>query len=125
MPEKSATEIRGLIQNSADLYFAPENQRGYGIPDFQAIHVSLKNPEILCEIPSLTTNLVGLDLKIVLPERDANALVLVCDMRGRILLKQKLSRRENTIDVSGLTAGLYLASVSYEQNQHVFRFVKK
>ncbi len=125
LPEKSATEIRGLIQGSADLYLAPENQRGYGIPDFQAIHVSLKNPEFLCEIPSLTTNLVGLDLKIVLPSQEKHSSVLICDMTGRKIMEQELNRTENTIDVSGLTTGLYLANLLYLQNQYVFRFIKK
>jgi serine protease AprX len=125
LPEKSATEIRGLIQSSADLYLAPENQRGYGIPDFESIPVSLQVSECLRESPKIATNSVEINLKVVLPERNAEALLVVSDMRGRILLKQKLNHRENKIDVSGLNTGLYLANVWYGQNQHVFQFIKK
>lgn len=124
LPDKTATELRTLIQNSGDLYNAPEEQRGYGVPDFEMIHASLKNPEILCEIPRLKTNLVDLDLKIVLPNQMKHASVLVCDITGRKIIQQEVNSTENTIDVSRLTSGLYLAKVLYLQNQYVFQFIK-
>ncbi len=72
--------------------------------------------------PNPTQDLVTINLPSEL-KNDVNITVL--DYQGKQMLTQAINSESNTLNVSGLQAGVYLIEITHEDSRIVKRFVKK
>lgn len=132
-PDKSAQEISDAIKASCDRYLSPDNDYGYGIPDFYNAYLML-----IQETDSSDVLPVGYGIK-VFPNPSYNELYVsvfdaqetinyidVVDMMGRIVLKQDhVFVREKTYGVirideyANLAPGKYILRINGDKKKTV------
>lgn len=127
-PDKTAREIYDVILASADRYNMPDNDYGYGIPDFYAAYLMLKGPELLEQDNGISVSPNPSNNMLYVTIRGGMAGVHeleLYDMYGRLLLSQKEYMRNDTPGMfilqgySNLAAGKYVLRVNGNRKQTV------
>jgi hypothetical protein len=92
----------------------------------------LKSVKIATAIQSIETdgllvypNPVKNELTIVLPENNYNGIAQIFSIEGKLLLTQKLTSNESTINVGNITNGMYTVKLSTLANSYTQTFIKK
>jgi len=127
-PTKTAQEIKDAIMISADHFWSPDNNHGYGIPDFYNAYLLLKtnyNGNILrlsndaAVYPSPFTTQLNVSLY------NANAgyrTIELFDMLGRKVFSKQVYLRQGTFEIvtlqnlDGLNEGEYFLRIDGQQN---------
>ncbi len=134
-PEKSAKEIKEAIIVSADRFWSPDNNYGYGIPNFYNAYLLLKtgyNGNILhinddvAVYPNPFSNQLNVSLY---SSEGKNHTIEIFDLSGRKVLSKQIYIRANTFEilniyeVSSLAAGEYI--LRYDtQKKYSHRIIK-
>lgn len=104
LPDKTTTELREIIKESADRYNSPTNQYGYGIPDFNLARqkaMGVANNFIL--YPNPTEGNVNL----IFPENRYNTVITIFNNLGQIVMEQYITLENASFNISQLAAGVY------------------
>jgi hypothetical protein len=109
---KTNQEIRDLVLKSADKFSVPDNQYGYGIPDF---NLALANGTLINPIsktaflvyPNPTTDLVS----VTLTNEEKEGTIYVYTVLGKKVLEKKISVQSPTVSLKSLDAGIYLYKI--------------
>ena len=108
-PLKTNTEIRELIIKSADRYATPNNQYGFGIPNFSlavsnalSINAFSKNDFILYPNP------VNDSISISLPGDNDKGLFLIYNVLGQKIAENDLTSQTSNISLKSLEKGIYV-----------------
>lgn len=106
-PLKTNKEIRDLILKSGDRYTTPNNQYGFGIPNFSlALTLSVdafsKNDFILYPNP------VSDYISISLPEGHDKGSFLIYNVLGQIISDDLLTSQKSNISLKSLDKGIYV-----------------
>ena len=108
-PLKTNTEIRELIIKSADRYATPNNQYGFGIPNFSlavsnalSINAFSKNDFILYPNP------VNDSISISLPGGNDKGLFLIYNVLGQKIAENDLTSQTSNISLKSLDKGIYV-----------------
>ncbi|EAR12044.1 subtilisin-like serine protease [Polaribacter irgensii 23-P] len=125
-PNLTNTEVRQRIREAADRYNSPDEQYGYGVPDFKKAYETVLNLDKENLIQTITifpnpvtrlftikyssTNMLELNLKIY-------------NLSGSKVFEKKNLKR-STVDISGLDAGVYMLKVSHGCSQKIIKIVK-
>jgi subtilisin family serine protease len=134
-PSLTAMQIRDVIIQSCDQYLNPDNNKGYGIPDFgQALFVlngkRLVKPDsdaVVSCYPNPTQN----KLHVALFSGSSQPIgILLCDLSGRVIdqiLTSALpdSYHHFNIDMADLSSGLYLLKVDFRDSDQVIKIVRQ
>lgn len=125
-----ASKIREIIKKSSDNYYAPNNEYGYGIPDFK-VALDMMNLEE-CDIfekktlfsvfPNPSNGKVELSLNV-----EKNVAVQVFDMLGKMIYNVDYkydSFGEVNAFLSNLNEGVYLIKVIGENNVQTSKLIK-
>lgn len=106
-PNKTPSEIRTAVLQSADQYTMPDNTLGYGIPDFDLAFQTLN-------IPSDKLQKFSYYLKesrlYIHTESSVKADLKIYNLQGKLLL-QSLHRGESVVNVNELASGVYIAQL--------------
>jgi hypothetical protein len=128
-PMKNNMEIIKAIEQSAHIYFAPEEQYGFGIPDFYRAY----------EILSLSQDVKAAQL-LIFPNPVQDVLnfyflghesgiyeFLISDMQGKIWHRErsKTDVYEEFVDVSQLPNGIYQVFVRQGKEKFNAKFIKR
>ena len=125
-PKKTNREIRELVLKSSDKFSTPNNQYGFGIPDFALAVISQlalesfsKDDFILYPNPASDT------VSISLPAKFARATVLVYSILGQKVLEQEITSQASIISLKSLNEGMYLYKVESDGFSKTGKIIKK
>lgn len=111
--------IRQHIINSTDRFSSPDNQYGYGIPDFQQVlyQTATNNRfELQAEFPVKLKYLAETgEISIIKQPTSENQelLLQIITPTGKIIHQQLFADMVDAVSISHLPAGFYLAQISY------------
>lgn len=118
VPTLTATQVVNFIKQSADQYTTPTPQKGYGIPDFQlALNNALHTTSFTTESNfTLVANPVENDLKFNFGSTINEGKLSLFNALGQMILKIRLTKENNSIDVQNLSNGIYYYNFESTQN---------
>ncbi len=125
LPEKTNAEIVQLIKESAHLYSTPNDQYGYGIPDFASALESaltvdpLTNNEFL-----LFPNPANERLSLLMPEGFKTAEILFFNSLGQLVLQHNFSAN-TSIAIGNLNPGVYFYHLTSGSTTQSGKLIKK
>ncbi len=112
LPNLTNAEIMQIIKESAHLFLNPNDQFGYGIPDFsQALQNGLGVEEIAIAKNIIYPNPAKNELFVVLKNNSENASITFYNEIGQKVLSKKLDINQTKISVESLPTGLYLYAI--------------
>ncbi|MEO9021302.1 MAG: S8 family serine peptidase [Ginsengibacter sp.] len=122
-PDFTNMEIINAVEKSSSLYQAPENQLGYGIPDFQKAYDDLNQQNILRNANAILGNM---NIRIypnpfkdqftvlIKPQRTSTGTFRIYDAIGRLYFTKKVSLQQGQTEIIYFTGmqplqkGLYI-----------------
>lgn len=128
-PNKNNMEIIKAIEQSAHLFYAPEEQYGFGIPNFEKAYQILALNETVTNENNLIIypNPVDKELKLVFLNNNTEKYnYLIADMNGKVWLKEnnKTNTYDDPIGVENLPKGVYSIFIKQGKNKFEKKFVK-
>jgi subtilisin family serine protease len=125
-PQKTNKEIRELVLKSSDKFSNPNNQYGFGIPDF-ALAVSnqlnlesfSKDDFILYPNPASDT------VSVSLPSTFDMGTVYIYSILGQKVLEQKITPQASIISLKSLHEGVYLYKMESDGFSKTGKIIKK
>ncbi len=108
LPGKTNLEIVQLVRASADRFNNPNNQYGYGVPDFalalqNAMNIQQPERQNFAVYPNPAHTVVN----ILLPDSMPNATVTIFNTLGQLVKQQAIDSGTSTLQVSDFVTGLY------------------
>ncbi|PZR24274.1 MAG: peptidase S8 [Flavobacterium psychrophilum] len=121
LPDKTNAELRRLIKESADRYNTPDNQYGYGVPDFNFAMqkgMGLTDGNFIV-YPNPTDGIVHL----IFPKNLQRTTVTIFNELGQRVSEQNITLANPSFDISQLATGIY--SYSMEGTSQKGRIIKQ
>ncbi|WP_264529536.1 S8 family serine peptidase [Flavobacterium sp. N502540] len=103
-PSKTNKEIRQMILQSSDRYTTPNNNYGYGIPNFGAA-LGVEDFKSLGEVFSVFPNPTKTAISFLF--ENSTASVSVYSVLGQKLIEKQITNQNPILSVEGLKSGLY------------------
>jgi len=118
LPDKSNVEITNIIKESSSIFSSPNNDLGFGIPDFSAalnnaLSVADFNPIQIKIFP----NPVRHFLTISFDGNFQKSVFQIFDLLGRNVKSVVLTKNISNIDLTGLASGIYLGRMESDYSQ--------
>jgi subtilisin family serine protease len=125
-PDKTNQEIKELMLQSATKYTAPDNQYGYGIPDFSLAlskGVALKSEKTVYYIayPNPTSDFVAVDF----PPSFNSGTVLFYSVLGQKVLEKKVDEIHAKFSLESLNRGIYFYKIESDSVSKSGKIIKK
>jgi serine protease AprX len=113
VPNLTASEVINFVRQSADQYTAPDEFKGYGVPDFQlalnnALSTQSFNANNLLIYPNPSSEYFFLKL----PSSISKGEFTLFNNLGQKVLQQQIFQNEQQIAVSALSSGIYMFEFS-------------
>ena len=119
-PDKTNAEIAQAIRESAHLYATPDDQYGYGIPNFETAFntMSLSNlsPEDFVVYPNPVAAQQSLSIQI--PQLQPETFLKISNVNGQVLAFYDINISPYTFDLKNLSQGVYMISI--QSNDSVY-----
>lgn len=124
-PDKTNQEIRELLLQSANKYSAPDNEYGYGIPDF---NLALSNRDSLKKemlqyyvaYPNPTSDFVTVQF----PPSFNSGKVLFYSVLGQKVLEEKVNNFQAVFSLEALSRGLYFYKIETDAFSKYGKIIK-
>ncbi len=112
-PDKTNTEIAQAIRESAHLYSAPEDQYGYGIPDFEAAYTVLSLEDNQSNTIQIFPNPIkkGQIMSIQTQSNDSIKKMIVTNILGKTILQKQGDNLPHFISFPKAATGLYFIEI--------------
>lgn len=121
--------VMQAIRESADRYNNPTNEYGYGIPNFgDALNALLTigiEEQMLDTNFALYPNPVSTEINISFPKSAENAVFAIYNILGERILEKNITTLNNRVDVSGLSSGMYIASITSNNKTTSYKIIKE
>lgn len=125
LPNVTPSVLKDLVRQSASQYNAPDQFLGYGIPNlYMAKNLALSVDDFNLEGLRLYPNPVNSDLYLSFPETQSQIKVVVYNQLGQEVLQETLTETTESLDVSVLSAGVYLIQLTTEVGVKTLQFIK-
>lgn len=128
-PEVPNFALMQLIRESSSLYNNPTDQMGYGIPNFEDAYNALlvlgAEDQLRAEQFAIYPNPVKTTVNISFPESITNANFTLYNVIGSEVLSATVSTGNNSVDVSHLTSGIYIANIKSDNKSNSFKLIKE
>jgi len=126
LPQKTNAEIMQLIKQSGSIYNNPNDQLGYGIPDFGSIVASeLQSSQFSTTYFTIYPNPVEASFSIALPSGFKQAEVVIYNTLGQKIFQKTFSANDNSIAVESLQFGIYWCQISSGTTVQKGKLIKK
>ncbi|RTZ05277.1 T9SS type A sorting domain-containing protein [Flavobacterium sp. GSP27] len=124
-PKKTNREIRELVLKSSDKFSVPNNQYGYGIPDFNLalsnqLSIASFSKDDFIIYPNPTSDFVSVSL----PSKFEMGTVFIYTLLGQKILEQKVTPQSATISLKTLEKGMYfykMESVGFSKTGKIMK----
>ncbi len=128
-PEIPNAQVMQVVRESAHLYNNPTDQMGYGIPNFEDAYLALQQLGIEDELLKLNfalyPNPTKTNVNISFPEGISEANFTLYSILGNQVLSTSISRNANTVNIENLTSGMYIATISSNNQKISFKIIKE
>ena len=124
-PDKKAWEILELVKQSAHLYSNPDNDMGYGIPNFElAYNQTLSSNSHSKQQINIYPNPVKSTIQISLPDSIQTGTFILFNNQGQILYKTIISQNQ-LLNLENLSSGIYLYKINTLTENFSGKIIKK
>ncbi|KGO93765.1 S8 family serine peptidase [Flavobacterium subsaxonicum] len=124
-PAKSNAEILQAIKESADRYNNPNDQYGYGIPDF-ALALTLQTDKFTTAEPFVIyPNPFKNTVSLSLPQGIEAATITLYNNLGQVVWEQNVTTAKPEIAVQNLSGGIYSYRISSANQSQSGRLIKE
>ncbi|MBG6061179.1 hypothetical protein IWX83_000955 [Flavobacterium sp. CG_9.1] len=125
-PQKTNQQIKELVLQSSDKFLTPNNQYGYGIPDFGLIVRNQLSTESFSKddfiiYPNPTTDSISVSL----PTKFESGTVFIYTILGQKILEQKVTPQSAVISLKALNQGMYLYKLESDSFSKSGKIIKK
>lgn len=122
-PSKTNKEIRQMILESSDRYTTPNNNYGYGIPNFgSTLGVeNFKNSTAFSVFP----NPAKTDISFSFSEQNDKASVVIYSVLGQKLIEKEITNENPVLSVQALKSGLYFYTFDAEGLHKTGKIIKQ
>lgn len=128
-PEIKNSRIMDVVRRAGDLASNPTDEMGFGIPNFEDAYAELQvlgiEDQLLKETFAIYPNPVTDVFNVSFPQQTERAVVAIFDVLGKQVLTKEISAVENKVNISELSAGIYIASITAEGVTNNFKILKK
>ncbi|AWG27317.1 S8 family serine peptidase [Flavobacterium kingsejongi] len=126
LPTKTNVEIVQIIRQSSDRFTAPNDQYGYGIPDFaQALSTTLAVADSVLEPFVAYPNPVDAILYFKLPVTTDKATLTLYNSFGQMIAQKEINAEHPSIEVGNLNTGIYFYSLAAANGTRTGKISKK
>jgi subtilisin family serine protease len=127
-PQTTNAQLMQIVRESAHLFENPTDQMGYGVPNFETAFNALQlltiEDQFLTLQFAMYPNPAQDFVSFAIPSTMDNALVRVFTITGALVFSTEISQEENTVDISNLNTGMYVAIVASGSTQNSFKLIK-
>ncbi|PZX94288.1 peptidase S8 [Flavobacterium aquariorum] len=125
-PNKTNKEIKDLIVKSADRYTSPNNQYGYGIPDFSmalsnGLGINDFSIKDVFLYPNPTTDISTVSFY----QSFDTGILRVYSLLGQKIREQIITKSSPTISLKALQAGIYIYEIDCNGNVTTGKLIKQ
>lgn len=119
-PDKTNVQIAQAIRQSSHLYANPNDQYGYGIPNFQTAFSTLNRIDLTSNIFSIFPNPIenSENLTIRIKEIQSNMKLKISDMSGKLVRTYSLISLENNLNLHSINKGIYILTFQSDSNKY-------
>lgn len=129
VPNLKNDVVMQAIRESATLYNNPTNEMGYGIPNFgdalDALLILSTEEQMQENNFALYPNPVSTVINISFPKSAENAEFALYNILGERILQTNINTLKNSVDVSGLPSGMYIASITSNNKTTSYKIIKE
>ena len=126
LPEKTNSEIVQLIKESASIYNNPNDQIGYGIPDFSAaLNAALSVDQLQKAQFLVYPNPANSTVSIAFPAGFETANIVLYDTLGHKVMQQQITAQTANINVGNLNSGVYFYQIESNGNIQKGKLIRK
>ena len=125
-PNKTNTEIVQLVKASADRFSNPDNDYGYGIPDFQLAYNNalLSTSTFSKKGFSLYPNPTQNQITITFTDAISSAEIAFYNNLGQLVLQKPIENNQ-TIAIDHLNSGIYFYNITFDTASETGKLIKK
>lgn len=105
-PTKTNKEIRQMILQSSDKYTTPDNNYGYGIPNFGGT-LGVEDYKTALSVFSVYPNPAQTTVSFKFSDENPNALVTIYSVLGQKVIEKQITNQDPILSVASLQSGLY------------------
>ncbi len=128
-PTLTNQQVIDLVRQSADNFATPNNQYGYGIPDFQ---LALANANLTSKNFSnsknqsfvIAPNPTNNSIEISFPNYFKNATISLFTVLGQDLSKTEINANNSNLNLSNLNSGIYLYKIETDNYSQTGKIIK-
>ena len=126
LPDKTNTEIVDLIKQSSSLFSNPNNQLGYGIPNFNlALNNTLGKQQFSKKAFIFYPNPTQDIILISFPNGFENANVTIYNNLGQKVFDKVISKENKSVSLENLNSGIYLYTLTSNVYSQTGKIVKQ
>lgn len=121
-PEKTNQEIRNMVIQSSDKYLTPDNNYGYGIPNFGTsltVNSFVNDDFVVYPNPADTYITFSSSTEI------HSASVIIYSILGQKVLDKKISNQDSNLSVESLKSGLYFYTLDADGLHKTGKIIKQ
>jgi hypothetical protein len=121
-PEKTNQEIRNMVIQSSDKYLIPDNNYGYGIPNFGTsltVNSFVNDDFVVYPNPADTYITFSSSTEI------HSASVIIYSILGQKVLDKKISNQDSNLSVESLKSGLYFYTLDADGLHKTGKIIKQ
>lgn len=123
---KSNREMMKMIRQSGHLFDDPNNEYGYGIPDFSLLVTTAPlNEEAYSGEFNIFPNPTKGKFHVVFPENIFYADIDLYDVLGKWVYRKKISSINNEVNIGHLNSGVYIAKISSKNTKRILKIIKQ
>ncbi len=126
LPNKTNSELVQIIKESSSIYNTPNNQLGYGIPDFSlplsgilsVNNISKSEFEIY---PNPAQNVISVQF----PNGFENASITFYNSIGQKVLEKSITNNSNSVIINNLNSGIYFYAIQSKNKSQTGKIIKQ
>ncbi len=126
LPNKTNAELVQIIKESSSIYATPNNELGYGIPDFSMPLAGILNTNTSSKIefkvyPNPAQNVIS----IAFLNGFENASITFYNTIGQKVLEKNITNDINSVSITNLNSGIYLYSIQSKNKFQTGKIIKQ
>jgi serine protease AprX len=125
-PGLTSVQVMQRIRESADRYNNPDEQYGYGVPDFKTAYETVLNvdKQNFTNSTTIFPNPVNATFTLKMKSNNLRGVhVKIYNLLGK-KVDENLNLKSNTVNVSGLNSGIYILKITNGKSQKTIKLVK-
>lgn len=126
VPSLTNQQVIDFVKQSSDRFSNPNEQYGYGIPDFQfALNAALNIPQNVISTFGIFPNPFSDSLIVELPNEVKQTRITIFNEIGQVVFSKENLISTSEIDLINLSSGFYTYKIESQENLYTGKLIKK